>query len=99
MYVCMYVCIDRIHAKEERRRMRELKRMIRHRGGLEDQKEGQMMSMNFQYGSTAILNKGEDLMTSRMDEDLHFETYNGAPMVSIVRALYGHPTDLQKTFR
>ena len=92
----------RIHAKDERKRMRDLRKMIRQRGGLDgsdNKNDSQMMSMNFQYGSTAMLNKGEELMTSRMDEDVHFETYNGAPMVTITRALYGHPADLQKTFR
>ena len=91
--------LAKIHAKDERKRMKALKAMIRHRGGQEGAEKGdQMMSMNFTFGSTALLNKGEELMTSRMDESVHFETYNGAPMVSVTRALYGHPTDLQKTF-
>ena len=57
--------------------MKALKAMIRHRGGQEGAEKGdQMMSMNFTFGSTALLKKGEELMTSRMDESVHFETYN-----------------------
>lgn len=85
-------------AKEEKKRARELKQLMR--AGMETSSDGkETMSINFQYGSSASAAcKAPPMMSSKMESDLIFETANGAPMIMITRALYGHRTNLSKCF-
>jgi hypothetical protein len=90
--------IEKHLAREEKKRLKELRQLSR--AGMETSSSGQQtMSINFQYGSTAAAaSKAPPSMLSRMDSDLIFETANGAPMIKIQRALYGHKTNLSKAF-
>jgi hypothetical protein len=90
--------LEKLQAKEERRKLREAKQLARS-GMMKDNAGKETMSINFQFGSTTAGRAIEkDIMLSRMNSDITFETANGAPMIMITRALYGHKTDLSKAY-
>ena len=84
------------HLQHEERRKRKALRALA-RAGMES-KESNMVSLNMHQASAGRQIELEQIFSSRMDEDLRFETFNGAPMVSISKATYGHRGDLMKNY-
>jgi len=71
--------IEKQYAKEERRRQKELKHMLKakvsNENGRNSKNNNDMISLNFVYSAPTVSIKKENLRLSRMNEDILYTFY------------------------